>query len=74
MLGSIESNEEEWVLEGDDRSSLALEEEISFLFFSQGEIETLGGWGDDSMDARMDLDPSFLLKTDLTLISFLRIV
>ena len=62
LLGSRESNEEEWVLEGEHRSLLELEEKVSFLLFSQVEIEGLGEWGDNPMAARKDLDPRFLLK------------
>ena len=45
--------------------------EVSFLFFSQNEIEVLvDSEGSDSMTDKKDLDPDFLLKIDLTLISF----
>ena len=70
LLWSRESNEEEIILEGEDRIFLALEVEVSFLFLSQDVIEAIGEWWDDSMASRKDLDPMFLLKTELILISF----
>ena len=70
LIGSIEWNEEEIFLEGEDQSFLATKEEVSFLFFSQDEIEAIGEWGYDWMDARKDLDPRFILKKYSMLIYF----
>ena len=33
-------------------------------------LKSIGEWGDDSISDGKDLDPRFLLKTDLILISF----